>query len=370
MSCLCRILCFLPMFALLSACGQTDPPYKPGPRPVQTIVVEKPQQSVTRAFSGMAKASADTPLSFRVSGVLQSLPVQVGQKVQSGELIARLDPTDYQLRALELESQVIRAEAVFTKADNDHERLRPLFKDGFISKSTLDEAQAALDSSRATLDAVRKNLELVKQQLAYTRLTAPVAGTVSAVPVENFQTVQSGQPIAILSTDHELEFEVGLPDHLIHCINLGDRAEVLFDVLPGRVFSAQVSEIAITPGLVSTYPLKLRLEKNESQAQSRIRPGMIGEARFEIMADNGKPFMTVPPQAVFGLPDGSQALWVVDPRNNTVLQRPVVVGRLLADGMQILEGLAPGDRVVIRGVHRLEHGQHVRLQNHAPDKAQ
>lgn len=370
MSYLCRILFFLPVVTLLYACGQADPPYEPGPRPVETIIVGQPQHTVTRSFSGMAKASADTLLSFRVAGALQTLPVQVGQKVRPGELIARLDPTDYQLRVLELKAQVIQAEAVFTKADNDYARLRPLFEDGIISKSTLDEARAGLDSARAVLDAVRKNLELVRQQLAYTRLTAPVAGTVSAVPVENFQTVQSGQPIAVLSTDHELEFEVGLPDHVIHFINQGDQAEVVFDVLPGWIFPARVSEIAITPGLVSTYPVKLRLEKTESQAASRIRPGMVGEARFEIRPDNGKPFVTVPPQAVFGLPNGSRAVWLVDQSNNTVFSRPVIVGRLLAEGLRIQEGLVPGDLVVIRGVHRLEHGHQVRLQNHAPDTVQ
>lgn len=363
MACI-RLSALFALFLLLAtACVRADPPYEPGPRPVKTVVVGEPRQTVTRAFSGMARASADTALSFRIPGVLQSLPAQVGRQVRAGELIARLDPTDYRLKVLELESQVVQAEAVFTKAEADYERIRPLFEDGIVSKSTLDDAQAARDASRAALEAVRKNLELAGQQLTYTTLTAPVNGTVSAVPVENFQTVQAGQPIAVLSSDEIMEFEAGLPDHLIHSIALNDRAEVLFDVLPGRAFPARVVETGITPGAVSTYPVKLRLE----ESSPRIRPGMIGEARFEITPDNGEPYMTVPVEAVFGLPDGTQAVWIVDERTSTVQRRAVNVGRLVAEGLQVLGGLTPGDHLVVRGVHRLEEGQRVRLMDKAAE---
>lgn len=354
------------LICLVTGCGQTDPPYEPGPRPVKITVVGEPQGAVTRSFSGMARAAADTVLSFRVGGVLQSLPVQVGQAVQAGELMARLDATDYQLKVLELEAHVARARAAFIKAEADYARIRALFEGQTVSRSELDQARAGLDSTTAELEAAQKNLELVRQQLSYTLLHAPGDGTISAVPVENYQTVQAGQPIAVLSTDQEMEFEVGLPDRLIQFVTLGDSALIVFDVLPGHTFPARVSEIAITPGAVSTYPVKLRLEEPVPQ----IRPGMIGQATFKITPSNGEPFTVVPAEAVFGLPDGSQAVWLVDPRDDTVHQRPVVTGRILTEGLQILEGLATGDSVVIRGVHRLEHGQQVRPMNHAPDKAQ
>lgn len=360
----------MPLFRLLSlicaalvvtACAEPEQAYVPGPRPVKTIVVESPRGQVERSFSGMAKAARDTALSFRVAGSLQDLPVQVGQRVQAGELIARLDPRDFELKVMELEAQTARARAAFNQARADYERVRGLYEVGSVSKSDLDQAQAGFETAQAQLAAVNKNQDQVRQQLSYTRLTAPTAGSISQVPVENFQTVQAGQPVAILSTNEDLEFEVGIPDHLIHQIQVGDPAQVVFDVLPDRTFSASVSEVAITTGPLSAFPVKLRL----IEAAQRIRPGMIGTAHFILArnttTDGPETFTIIPPQAVLGLPTGEQVVWLVNPESSTVRRHPVTVGRLLPEGMQILEGLSGGERIVIRGVHRLEEGQEIKL---------
>ncbi len=352
-----RVYSLFALSFLLAACGQADPPYEPGPRPVKTVIVDEPRSKVTRSFSGMARASRDTVLSFRVPGSLQELPVRVGRRVVTGDLIARLDPKDYELKVKELEAQTAQARAAFNRARADYERVRGLYEVGNVSKSELDHAQAGFESAQAQREAVLKNLELVRQQLSYTRLHAPLSGSVSAVPVENFQTVQAGQPIAILSTDDDLEFEVGLPDHLIHQIQVGGEARVVFDILPGRPFKALVSEVSITPGPMSTFPVKLSLE----EPSPRLRPGMIGTAHFELDQNDAKTFMLVPSESVFGLPSGEQAVWIVEPESKTVHQRKVKVGRLLPEGLQILSGIEGGDRVVVRGVHRLEEGHQVRL---------
>ncbi|WP_152555210.1 efflux RND transporter periplasmic adaptor subunit [Desulfonatronum thiodismutans] len=356
------LICALLLF---TGCAETEPVYAPGPRPVKTMVVEPPQSQVVRSFSGIARASRDMALSFRVSGVLQELPVQMGQRVRPGELIARLDPTDFELQVMELEAQAEHARATFTRAKADYERFQALYDADSVSKSELDQARAGFETSQAQLAAVGKSLELVRQQLSYTRLTAPMAGTISEVPVENYQTVQTGQPVVILSTDDDLEFEVGLPDQLIHQVQLGDPAQVIFDVLPDRPFAATVSEVGITPGPVSTFPVKLRLAEPASQ----VRPGMIGMARFTFSHANSRPFTVVPVEAVFGLPSGEQAVWLVNTEtgtnSGTVHRQHVIAGRLLPGGLQILDGLLGGETVVIRGVHRLEQGQKVRLPQDA-----
>lgn len=360
------LICALLLF---TGCAETEPAYAPGPRPVKTMVVEPPQSDVDRSFSGMARASKDMALSFRVSGVLQELPVQMGRRIRAGELIARLDPMDFELKVMELEAQTEQARATFTKAKADYERFQALYSAESVSKSELDQVRAEFETAQAQLAAVGKSLELVRQQLSYATLTAPMAGTISEVPVENFQTVQSGQPIAILSTDDDLEFEVGLPDRLIHQIQPGDPAQVIFDVLPDRPFEAAVSEVGIAPGPVSVFPVKLRL----AEAAPQVRPGMIGMARFTFSNANTRPFTVVPVEAVFGLPSGEQAVWLVKPESDansgtisgTVHRHPVIPGRLLPDGLQILDGLLGGETIVIRGAHRLEQGQEVRLLSNA-----
>jgi len=353
-----RFLSLFALLVLLGGCGKAETPYEPGPRPVKTIIVDEPRSTVTRSFSGMARASRDTTLSFRVSGSLEELPVRVGRRVHTGALIARLDPRDFELKVKELEARTAQARAAFNRARADYERVRGLYEVGNVSRSELDQAQAGFESGRAQLEAALKSLDLVRQQLSYTKLTAPLSGSVSALPVENHQTVQAGQPIAILSTDDDLEFEVGLPDHLIHQIHMGDAARVVFDILPHQEYSALVSEVSISPGPMSTFPVKLSLEAPPPS----IRPGMIGTAHFELEQNGDRAFVLVPSESVFGLPSGHQAVWIVDPESKTVHQRRVRVGRILPEGLQILRGLEEGEQVVVRGVHRLEEGQEVRLQ--------
>ncbi|WP_035261292.1 efflux RND transporter periplasmic adaptor subunit [Desulfonatronum lacustre] len=360
---------FLCVLLLFTGCAEPEPLYAPGPRPVKTMVVEPPQSQVVRSFSGMARASRDMALSFQVSGVLRELPVQIGQRIRAGELIARLDPTDFELKVMELEAQTVQARAAFTRAKADYERFQTLFEADSVSKSELDQVRAEFETAQAQLAAMGKSLELVRQQFSYTRLTAPMAGTISEVPVENHQTVSSGQPIVVLSTDDDLEFEVGLPDQLIHQVQPGEPAQVIFDVLPNQPYDATVSEVGITPGPVSTFPVKLRLAEPAPQ----VRPGMIGMARFTFSHANSRPFTLVPVEAVFGLPSGEQAVWLVDPESDTnsgtnsgtVHRQPVIAGRLLPGGLQILDGLLGGEIIVIRGVHRLEQGQKVRLPQNA-----
>jgi len=360
------VVLILPFF--LASCTEPQPEDQPGPRPVRTMQMGEAQGEVVRRFSGSAQAAHDIALSFRVSGMLQYLPVEVGQRVKSGVLIARLDSRDFEIKVKKLEAQAAQARAAFNKARADYERVRGLYEVGNVSRSDLDQAQAGYETAAAQLEAVEQNLDLVRQQVAYTRLYAPHSGSISAVPVENFQMVQAGQPVAILSTDEELEFKVGVPDHLIHQISPGDTAFVHFDILPDQRFEAQVHKVGIQPGKMSTYPVTLRLSQDTEQPRQRIRPGMVGEAEFSMSTPEAAGYHVVPPQAVFGLPTGEQAVWLVDRDTETVHRREVQVGRLVPEGIQILEGLGSGDLLVVRGVHRLEQDQKVRLDAQ-PDQA-
>ncbi len=346
---------------LAMGCAEPDQPYVPGPRPVQTVTVEAPRDHIARSFSGIAQAARDTALSFRIAGVLQELSVQVGDRVQAGEPIAELDSRDVELKVLEVEALTAQAQAAFTQARADYQRVRGLYEVGSVSRSDLDQAQAGFETTRAQLVAVNKNLDQARLNSSFTRLVAPTAGSISQVPVENFQTLQAGQPVAVLSTDEDLEFEAGIPDRLIHQLRIGDPAEVVFDVLPDKAFPAVVSEVAVTTGPLSAFPITLRLE----EPTQRIRPGMIGSVRLNLPnnanTDSVESFTVIPPEAVFGLSTGEQMVWLVDPDSKTVHRRQVTVGRLVPEGLQILDGLAGGEILVTRGVHRLEEDQEVRI---------
>jgi RND family efflux transporter MFP subunit len=348
----------LAALCMLAGCGGQKEEAVPIVRPVITMLTPETGVSRPRTFSGTAKASVESVLSFRVPGEITALPVKLGQSVRESEMIAQLDHTDYELQEKQAEAQVAEAEAYLEQARNEFERMRQLYEANNISKSTLDNQQAMFKSALAQREAASKGLELARQQLEYCTLRSPVDGVIASIPVELHQTVQAGATVATLSAGEKIEVEFGVPEVLIADITVGLPAEVRFEAVPGEVFAGRVSEVGVDLTASSTYPVRLELQDSDS----RIRPGMIAEAVLTFRpADTDAIY--VPPVAVIGEPGGKRHVWIFNEGNGVVEKRGVKVGALTTDGLQIVEGLQPGEHLVIRGVHQLHEGMRVRLMN-------
>ncbi len=341
---------------LLAGCRGREAAAPPVVRPVVTVTVQEPGGVRRRSFSGAARAPIETILSFRVGGEVAELPAKIGMPVHAGDVVARLDPTDYELQVRQLEAQLSQAAAQLEQASSEYERIRQLYEASSVSRSDLEAARAAYESAQAQKKAVEESLQLARQQLSYCVLHSPVDGRIASVEVEVHQTVQAGQPIAAVAAEGRMEMEVGLPEALISQVKVGDSAEVRFDAVPDRVLAARVTEVGVAPNESGVYPVRLTL----AEYDPRIRPGMLGEATLLFRAPKGGRVI-VPPVAVAKDPLGGNYVWVVDTNSLTVTRRDVEVGELLSEGLEIIRGLQPGERVVIRGVHRLSEGMKVRL---------
>ena len=120
--------------------------------------------------------------------------MRTGDRVEAGQLIAELDPTDFALRVQEAEAALIQAEAQARQADAEYSRMRGLYENRNASRSDLDASRAASESTQAQIDAARQRLEQARAQLSYTRLLAPASGSIGRVPVEVNENVESADP--------------------------------------------------------------------------------------------------------------------------------------------------------------------------------
>ena len=342
----------------IPSCSQPEQAPVEAIRPVVTMLVPEPGAGRVRRFSGTARAALQTPLSFRVGGEIIELPAKRGQPVAEGDLIARVDSRDYELQVKQSEAQLAQAEAQLEQVRANYERTRQLYETQSVSKSDLDSQEAAYKSAAAQRDSAQKGLELARQQLEYCALKAPVAGSIASVPVELHQTVAAGQTIADLSSGDEMELEVGIPESLIGEIKTGQPAEVSFEAIPNARFEGRISEVGIAGSGSSAYPVKVKLLKSDS----RIRLGMVGEASFSFAAA-GRPALYIPAEAVAPGAGGQRFVWVFNPATETVARREVKIGALTSEGLEISEGLKPGERIVTRGVNRVSEGLKVRLMN-------
>lgn len=344
---------------LLTSCGAEEET-EAILRPVRYERVYATGGSRVRAFSGTAQAGVESRLSFKVAGTIRRLAVQVGDSVRPRQLLAELDPEDYQLEVQRAEAALAQARAQARNAEVTYERTRLMYENNTAAKSDLDAARAAYESADATVSAAERGLELARLQLSYTRLTAPVAGAVAAVNVEANENVTPGQGVVLLTSGSRLEVEVAVPEVLIAQVREGDTASVTFSSLPGREFTAVVTEVGVAATETgSTYPVTVLLDETDPD----IRSGMAAEVGFRFGAQGERELYLVPAMAV-GEDREGRFVFVVEPTQagqGVIHRRPVEIGELTPDGLEILSGLSDGDRVVSAGVSKIEDGMQVRL---------
>ena len=359
---------FLALVALLSCEAEKVEQPPPPIRPVRYREVHGVGGTRIRAFTGVAKAGVESKLSFKVPGTIQTLNVKVADLVESGQLVAAIDPRDYELLVEETEASLAQARAQAVKAEADFKRIRGLFERDNASQADYDAARAAQDSARAQVRSIDKKLESAELQLSYTRLESQVAGAVAEVPVEINENVQAGQPLLTLLSGQNPEVEVGIPEVLITEIRDGASATIVFDALPGREFHGRVTELAVTAtqGL-STYPVTVQLNQTWEQLTrgrlSEVRPGMSAEVSFRFGSGDAPRRWILPPHAVREDREG-RFVFVVKPKEaglGAVERRGVTVGEFVREGLEITEGLQDGELVVTAGAGRITDGQQVKL---------
>ena len=352
------------------ACEQEVEQPPPSMRLVRTQEVFASGGARIRIFTGAAKAGIESKISFRVPGTLQQLTVEVSDVVLEGQLIAEIDPRDYELQVEEAEASLAHARAQALNAQADFERVRGLFERANASQADYDSARAGQDSAQALVRSIEKKLELSQLQLSYTRLESPIGGAVAEVPVEVNENVETGDTIAVLNAGARPEVEVAIPEVLIGEIRQDTPVMITFDSIPNRQISGRVTQVAVaaTAGL-KTYPVTVLLD----QPEARILPGMAAEVSFRFGSGDELLRYVLPPHAVREDGEGRFAYVVTQLSGEvgTVQRRPVVVGELVGAGsvagLEVLEGLSDGERVVTVGASRIEDGQRVRLQEDNPN---
>ena len=318
------------------------------PRLVKTMVV-KDRGSVRFTYPAVVDSSERADLSFEVSGLLIEVGVKAGDKVEKGEVVARLDPRNFEI-------SVDGTKAKYETASSDVERNRPLAEKEYISKAAFDRLIAIRDVAKAELDTAEKRLSD-----AYLR--APFSGIVADEPIDNFQTVQAKERILMLQKIEEVEIVLNVPAGDIVFKN-GETSKVLvrFEDVPGREFEATLKSFAtVADAETQTYRVKLAMS---SPSGVNILPGMAATVSAKGIVESEQMLIkeyTLPVYAVLADEKGASYVWLVDERSMTVYRQPVKVSSLTDRNILISEGIKSGDIVVTAGGAYLEEGRNVHI---------
>lgn len=320
----------------LATCGDAPPPPPPVARIVKAMTVGADVARQTRSFGGDVRARHETLAGFRVGGKIAERLVEVGTAVKAGQPLARLDISDLALRAAEAEAQLSLASA-------EAKRYRDLRAQNFVS-------QAAVDARATALKAANAQAALARNQSSYATLVADRAGVVAEVLAQPGQVVAAGQAVFRLAWDGEREVAISLPEDAISEFRVGSEADVVFWSLQGKTCRGRLRELApAADPATRTYAARVSLVDN-----AVLPLGMSATVNFKM---SRAPSLSVPMAGLFQQGD-RPAVWVIGTDNKLSL-RPVRVASYGDGGAQVVEGLAPGERIVTAGVNRLHAGEQV-----------
>jgi len=357
-----RLFTFWVSLFVLMGCSHQEPEVKSASRPVKVFRVGSLSEGRVTPYAGEVRTRFETTLSFRVMGKIIARPVEIGDRVRKGQLLAKLDTSDYGLSVESIKAQLKSAIADQKFAKEDLSRYRELLNQKVISPPDFDRRQTVYTNAQERVASLEAQLKQTTNQLQYTELAADREGVVTALEAEKGQVVAAGQPVVKLAQLDEKEIHFDLPEQRISEIKNHQRVEVSLWSEAGQKFNAQIREISAAANPASrTYRAKATLLDGQEQAHL----GMT--ATVWIAADKTEQ-IAVPLSAVFTSQNQpkQQKVWLVDEVRHQVKAIPVQVGSALPNERVSVAGLHPGQLIVSAGVQRLKEGQSVRLLKSPP----
>lgn len=349
-----RFICMVATIALtivvIGGCGKKEEPApKEVVRPVKVLTVQGGTGSAPLTYPGQTRANRRVELSFKVPGPLVALPVEEGEDVKKGQLIARILPRDFQINLDQAKARAIEAE-------RNYERYKDLYVRKQVSKAEFDRFKASRDVAAAQLEDARNALN-------DTYLKASFDGIVAKRYVENFEDVQAKQPIVSLQDISKIEILVDVPETVMANLKRGKEIEATatFSVVPEKKFPLQLKEFSTQADpQTQTYQVVLVMDRPEG---INVLPGMTATVTGRPPATgDSAPRIIIPAIAVMEDPQENAFVWVLKKEDMTVHKTVVKVGEMIgSDGILVLEGLKGGEQIATSGIAQLQDGMKVSI---------
>ncbi|MGH7503981.1 MAG: efflux RND transporter periplasmic adaptor subunit [Longimicrobiales bacterium] len=318
-----------------------------GPDPWETVPVSHRDIGASVLATGVVRPAvgAQVAVGSRVSGVLRSLHVTVGDRVEAGQLLAELDPTEFEAQVRRAAASLANAVAERTFADAELERVTRMHEPGVVTDVELAQATRAAATARAKEQEAQAGLDGARVQLGYTRIRSPIRGIIGSVTTQEGETVAASfaSPTFVTIVDlTRLEVQAYVDETDIGRIEIGQHARFTVDTWPGDAFAGRVTAIRPTAELRDNVVNYVTLIQIDDRSGRALRPEMT--ATIEILLAGRTGAVAIPNDALRRDADGS---WVLVPADTGVERRYVEIGLRGAAFTEVLSGVEAGEHVVL-----------------------
>jgi RND family efflux transporter MFP subunit len=316
-------------------------------RPVKLFDVVAETSVLELKYPGRVRASRRVDLAFRVAGPLIELPVNEGQSMKKGEIIARILPRDF-------ETEVAKAKASELDARQQFQRYRDLYVKKQVSKADFDKFKSQADIALA-------RLQDAENRLSDTYLRAPLDGIIAQRYVENFEDVLAKEPIVSIQDITEVEVLVDVPENIMTSLKEGNKSSGVaeFTVAPGKQYPLTLKEFTTQADpRTQTYQVTLLMKQPDDIT---VLPGMTANVVATTKAVEEVTAIIIPAMAVFADETGNSHVWIVNRDSMTVHKRQITPGALSGSTNIVIDaGLEPGESIAVTGVTHLRENMKIR----------
>ena len=326
---------------------------------VQSVAVVSPAPGKTDMgvpLPAEVQAFVEAPIYARANGYLKTWNVDIGQHVETGQLLAEIDTPEVDQQLEQAKAEVSQADANLALAKSTSERWVDLLKTSSVSEQETAEKQADYALKKANLEAARANLHRLEDLKSFARVTAPFAGTITARDTDVGQLINAGSGRALfrLAQTNPLRVYVHVPQTLSRAVEVGQGADLSIGELPDRKFEAKVVR---TAGAMDPSSRTLLAELEVNNPQNEILAGSYAQVRFH--DTQGDPTLTLPANTLLFRSEGMQ-VGVVG-TSGKVEMRTVRLGRDYGQTVEVVEGIQAGDHVIVNPPDSLASGITVRV---------
>ena len=322
---------------------------------VKTMIIENESSVSDRTYAGVVSPRNKSRLAFQIGGKISERLVEMGDHVEKGQMLMKLDPEDANLNLDAVRAMLEKTKSDSKLAHTNLGRYQNLLDKGAVSQAKFEEMQNDYNAAESALKQAQANFDEATRKLEFTELKAEHDGVIVDKRAEVAQVVAAGETVLIVQQGDELDIEINVPEQRVGDFRSAENMEISVAIPAIEVKDAPADVRDISPQAdpaSRTYAVKISpVSKIEGMAD-----GMTASVNTLWRGENS--LLSVPVSALYRTDGQPDCVWVVS--GDMVFKRAVQLGEFAGDSAQVLSGLSAGDEIVVAGVLKIEEGQKVK----------